>query len=139
MSSVIQDSRTALANAVTAAGLKCLEHEGWDIPTQTPVATLTLDSATPENSYDQGFGFRTLVFLLRVYQQVHGPNAEQSMTYQDASLHLVLTALGADRTIGGKFTNTNILSLNAFFERIGNVAYSVGEFQVEVTPFPNVG
>ena len=139
MSTIIQTARTAIAAAVTAAGLTCHEYEGWDLPTTPPCATLTLDEGDTSESYDQRFGFRQLTFSLRVYQQLDG-GAEQGLAYQDANLHLVLTALGADRTLGGKVTDTEVGKMSTSYERrAGGSTFVVGEFKVMVQPFPNVG
>lgn len=136
MSTVIQDSRTAIKTRVDAAGITCFAYEDFDPNAQTPLATLTLDTGTLGEFYDQQFGLRRVVFLLRVYQLVQN-NAQQDLAYQDANIHAIITALGADPTLGGKVTNCEALGFDNGFISANGQRYALCEFTVEVTPFGN--
>jgi len=118
--------------------LTCHSYQENSIPTQLPAADLWLDSVEAEDMFDQKFGFRKLSFTLTVYQSA-GPRAQKAQAYQDANLHLVLTALGADRTLGNKVRSCEITGARTYAARVegSGAAYVVTEVAVVVTPHPN--
>lgn len=139
MGTIIQDARTALSTQITNAGLTCLKYQEDRIPTQLPCADLWLQSVGVDDRYDQKYGFGKLEFLLTVYQHA-GPRAQKAQQYQDANILTVLTALGADRTLNGVVTDSEITGARTYHARTerSGAGYIVTEMTIVVTPRPNV-
>lgn len=134
-STVIQDVRAALGVPLTAAGFKYRPYEDFDAPTASgPVVTCTLDGATIGESYDQMYLGLGWTYILRLYQLVQ-VNPGQALARHDANILALLTALGADRTLGGKVASHTITDFDASYETRANERWAVAEFTVEVTPF----
>lgn len=130
----IQSARTAICTPVIAAGLKCYEYESMDVPTQL-AGELALDDFDCSIAPDQRIIYTRLAFTLRVYQPMSG-NMNAALAYLDASMALVLVALGADVTLGGKVTNTSVGGGDIGYERYASGAMAaLASFRVEVYPF----
>lgn len=134
---VIHDCRTALANAITAAGITCYTYSTFDLPQNPPLATLTLDGISLAR-FDQGIGIGVVRLLMETYQLAEGA-ADIAQQNADADIGIVMSALGSDVTLGGKVVSTEIVDdpEHHFQTRPGGM-YSVMTWHVELEPFPNV-
>lgn len=134
MSTVIQDTRTALKTTLDAAGLKTFAYEDFAVNAQSPYVTITLDRMILGWA-DQRYYASKLLFILRLYQIVQ-TNAQTALAYQDASILKVANALGADLTLGGKVVQQALAEdVDSYFQTIANHRWAVCEFLVEVEPF----
>ena len=131
---IIQDARTAIANALTTAGVKSYPYAQSSIPTQAG-AELELENAEAA-IVDQRAVFNEIVFTLRAYQPMTG-NEQQAQSYLDATIASIFVALGADRTLGNKFRSIDLQFNGVEFERYTNGAgAAVAVWRVIVTPHP---
>lgn len=136
---VTETCRTALAGAITTAGIACRSYDAWDIGSGL-IATLGAASWQLDQDYDQSYGIKSIVFPVLVYQLVDG-NAEKSLEYMDANLEVVVNAIGQNRTLGGSVADSTVDG-NAdleFFRESGGATYAVLTVPVRVFPFPNRG
>jgi len=132
-------ARTAIANAVTSGGLTCRKYDTADVGAG-PLATVGAPEWEMVTGPDQRYGIRSVSFLLYVYQQITSDN-EVVRGYQDTNFELLVDALGADRTLGGKVTNSDFEGdPGESFAKFPNGAlYSIVSARVRVWPFPNAG
>lgn len=131
---IIQDARTSITNAVVAAGVKCFAYASSSIPTQAG-CELELENAAAA-VVDQRAVFTELVFTLRAYQPMTG-NEQQAQSFLDATIAAIFVALGADRTLGGKFRNLELDFGGVEFERYSNGAgAAVAVWRITATPHP---
>lgn len=138
MSTVTQDCRTALKTKLDAQFSVVRKYDAWDLSSGTMV-TIGSPSWEMRETPDQKYGVRAVTFPVYVYQQVDG-SAEKSFEYQDANFHKALTALGADRTLGGKVVGSEIVGdprMDVYSTDSG-ARISVIELAVRVMPFANV-
>lgn len=133
-------ARTALAAAITAGGLTCRKYDSWDIDAGN-IATLGLARWGLREEFDQAYGFRSIVLPVLIYQIVDG-GVDASLGYQETNVEKVINGLARDRTLGGKVATSSVAGQEAtteYYRIQGGGAYSIASFDVEVSPFPNVG
>jgi hypothetical protein len=130
--------RTAIATIVTTSGITCYEYEDFELP-KMPCATITMTGAqVEERGWTQGFGWGVLEFTLRNYVSLGG-NAKTADTLLDGDMVAILTALGDDRTLGGKVTDIRVEQVERFYELAPAPRYAWCEWRLHVQPFPNIG
>lgn len=132
-------ARTALAAALTTAGVPCLAYDEWDLQSG---CMATIGAATWElrEGADQAYGFRSITFQVLVYQLIDG-SASVSMAYQESALETILDGLGSDRTLGNKVPNSDVTgeASQSFYREPNGQTISVVSVPVTVMPFTNVG
>jgi hypothetical protein len=134
---VTQACRTAIADAITAAGVTCRKYPAWDIGSGS-IATLGTPRWELQDGYDQRYGIRAIVFPIRLYQVIDG-SVEKSLEYVDIALQNVIDGLGADRTLGGKVANSGLDTsvTQEHYREPNGTAYTVTTLEIAVAPFPN--
>ena len=134
--SVTTDARQSLVDRLVTQFTSVLKYDTMDVHGSSYVSigipkwTLT--------RWDQGYGIETIDFPIHCYTMID--TADTVLAYVDANFHKMLTALGADRTIGGDAPSTTVdedVDV-AYLRTESGQLYAVITFMVTVTPFPNV-
>lgn len=130
-------ARTAIAAAITANGLTCRTYDTADVGAG-PSAALGAPTWELVTGPDQKYGLQTITFPIFIYQTI-GSSSDANLGYQDTNFETVVDALGDDRTLGGKFANSDVVGDpgEVFVRTASGALFSVVQVDLRVWPFPN--
>lgn len=133
---VTNTCRSALADVISTPKIRCRKFDVY-VPNMSTSAAIGQAQFVLSENYDQSYGFRAIVFTVRLYHRISG-KVDASLADSEQHFEIVIDNLCADRRLNNQVASSDINSdARQSVIEIGDAQFIMTEFEVSVTPFPN--